>query len=73
VYQPDLKQSRIVRDYCEGILDESPLLSRMVTNKTADTIALINGIVIECRAASFRRLRGPTCVAVICDLFLDDR
>jgi hypothetical protein len=64
---PDLRQSRIVRNYCEAILDQSPILRGMVVSKTADSISLSNGITIECRAASFRRLRGVTCVAVVCD------
>jgi hypothetical protein len=36
-----------------------------VIHRTADTRELSTGIVIEVRAASFRRLRGPTAVAVI--------
>ena len=61
----DVKQAKVQRDYIEGTFDASPLLSRLVVNRTADAIELSNGIVIEVRAASFRRLRGATCVAVI--------
>ena len=53
------------RNYIEGTLDSSPLLSKLVVNRTADTIELSNGITIEVRAASFRRIRGVTCVAII--------
>lgn len=49
--------------YIEGVL-ESPLLSALVVNKTADTIELSNNITIEVRAASFKRNRGMTCVSV---------
>ena len=59
----DARQAKIQRDYIEGVLDSSPLLSALVVNRTADTIELANGIVIEVRAASFRRNRGVTCVA----------
>jgi hypothetical protein len=62
---PDQRQARIQRDRIEGVLDASPILSSMVTGKTADSIDLNNGISIEVRAASFRRLRGITAVAVI--------
>ncbi|MGO9048355.1 MAG: hypothetical protein ACLQFW_15960 [Xanthobacteraceae bacterium] len=61
---PDQRQSKITRDYIEGVLDSSPLLSALVTNKTADTIELSNGISIEVRAVSFKRNRGMTCVAI---------
>ena len=37
----------------------------MIVGRTADTIELSNQISINVRAASFRRLRGVTCVAVI--------
>jgi hypothetical protein len=63
---PDQRQARIQRDRVEGVLDASPILSRMVIGKSADSIDLNNRISIEVRAASFRRLRGITNVAVIC-------
>ena len=62
---PDQRQAKITRDYVEGVFDQSPLLSHVVQNKTADTIDLDNGTSIEVRAASFRRLRGVTAIAVI--------
>jgi hypothetical protein len=62
---PDQRQAKITRDYVEGCFDTSPIMAAMVVNRTADTIELANRISIEVRAASFRRLRGVTCVAVI--------
>jgi len=62
---PDQRQAKITRDYVEGVFDQSPLLRDVVENKTADTIELDNGTLIEVRAASFRRLRGVTAIAVI--------
>ena len=35
--------------------------------RNSDTLELTNGLVIEVRAANFRRLRGPTYIAVIAD------
>jgi hypothetical protein len=41
------------------------MLSTLVSERISDTLRLTNGIDIEVRAASFRRLRGVTAVAVI--------
>jgi hypothetical protein len=62
---PDQRQAKITRGYIEGAFDASPILAGLISNRTADTIELNNRISIEVRAASFRRLRGVTCVAVI--------
>jgi hypothetical protein len=61
----DQRQAKVQRDYVEGVFDASPILSPLVVNRTADAIELSNGLAVEIRAASFRRLRGVTCVAVI--------
>jgi hypothetical protein len=64
---PDQRQASIVLDYCAAAFEQSPILRQLVANRNADTLELNNGISIEVRAASFRRLRGPTYVAVIAD------
>jgi hypothetical protein len=64
---PDQRQAGIVLDYATAALESSPILKQLVSNRTADALELTNGISIEVRAASFRRLRGPTYVAVIAD------
>jgi hypothetical protein len=56
-----------VLDYCAGIINESPILRQLIVRQTAETIELDNRITIEVRSASFRRLRGPTLVAVVLD------
>jgi hypothetical protein len=61
----DQRQATITRNYIEAVFDGSPMLSKLVSNKTADTIELSNNFNIEVRPASFRRLRGSTAVAVI--------
>jgi hypothetical protein len=61
----DTKQAVVQRNYIEGVFDASPMLSSLIVNRTADNIELSNGIVIEVRAASFRRIRGLTCIGVI--------
>jgi hypothetical protein len=64
---PDQRQAKITLDYCEAAFNESLILRQLVVNRTADAIELKNGITIEVRSASFRRLRGPTYIAVIAD------
>src|SRR5262249_33735441 len=57
----------IVLDYAEALFNRSPILRQLIANRTQDTLELTNGISLEVRPASFRRLRGPTYVAVIVD------
>ena len=64
---PSQEQSKIVRDYCEGILEASPILRQLIRRSTSETIELTNRIVISVRSASYRRLRGQTCIACIAD------
>jgi len=64
---PSQAQASVVLDYCAGIINESKILRQLITRQTAETIELDNRITIEVRGASFRRLRGPTLVAVVLD------
>ena len=64
---PDQRQAKIALDYCHAAFEQSPILKQLIASHNADTLELTNGISIEVRAASFRRLRGPTYVAVIAD------
>ena len=64
---PDQRQAKITLDYCTAALEQSPILKQLIANRTADALELVNGVNIEVRAASFRRLRGPTYIAVIAD------
>lgn len=64
---PDTKQAGIILDYAEANFRNSPILRQLIKQRTADTLQLRNGINIEVRASDFRRLRGPTYIAVIAD------
>jgi hypothetical protein len=64
---PDTKQATIALNYAVAIFEQSPILKQLIARQTADTLELTNGISIEVRSSSFRRLRGPTYVAVIAD------
>ena len=64
---PDQRQAAIALEYATAAFEQSPILSQLIANKTADTLTLTTGVTIEVRSASFRRLRGPTYVACIAD------
>lgn len=64
---PDMKQARVALDYIEGMLDASPILRQLICGRTAETLSLTTGVDVEVRAASFRRLRGMTSVAILAD------
>jgi hypothetical protein len=44
--------------------EQSPILAQLVVSRTVDAIELSNRVVVEVRAASYRRLRGITAVAI---------
>ena len=64
---PDMKQAKVLLNYAEGALEFTPMLKQLLANRTADTLTLTTGITLEVRSASFRRIRGVTCVAVLAD------
>lgn len=64
---PDQRQAAITLDYAAAAFEASPVLRQLIANRNADTLELTNGINIEVRAASFRRLRGPTYIVCIAD------
>ena len=69
IIAPDQRQATIILSYIAAALEASERLKRLVRTKTSDTITLTNGISIEVRAASFRRLRGPSYIMVVGDEF----
>jgi hypothetical protein len=64
---PDQRQAQITLDYCEAAFTGSPILKQLVASRNSDTLELTNKICVEVRAASFRRLRGPTYCAIVAD------
>jgi hypothetical protein len=67
VVAADRDQAGVILNYARAILNDSPLLRQLVKRDDAEEIALTNGISIAVRTASFRRLRGFTSCAVVCD------
>jgi hypothetical protein len=63
----DQRVAKIILDYAQACFEQSLILKQLISNRTSDALELINGISIEVRSASFRRLRGPTYIAVIAD------
>ena len=63
----DQKVAKIILDYAQALFECSPILRQLIANRTSDALELNNGISLEVRPASFRKLRGPTYVAVIVD------
>jgi hypothetical protein len=64
---PDQRQAKIALEYCAAAFEQSPILGQLIQSRTGDTLELTNGTSVEVRAASFRRLRGPTYISVIAD------
>jgi hypothetical protein len=63
----DQRVAKIILDYAEACFERSPILKQLIMNRTADALELANGITLEVRPASFRKLRGPTYIAVVAD------
>ena len=55
----DQRVAKIILDYAEACFERSPILKQLIANRTADALELTNGITLEVRQASFRKLRGP--------------
>jgi hypothetical protein len=64
---PDVRQAKVLLEYAQGALESTPMLSQLIADRKRDELTLTNGIVLEVRSASFRRIRGATCVAVLAD------
>ena len=63
----DQRVAKIALDYIDGILRDSPVLSQLIANRTADAIELSNRINIEVRPCNRVSVRGPSYVSVIAD------
>ena len=63
----DRRQARTLIRYVTGLLDASPMLAKMVSHRTAESVQLTNGVTIEVHTASFRSIRGYTVVGGVLD------
>jgi hypothetical protein len=62
-----VQQAQSAFSFVEGLFAHSPSLKDLLVSVTADTIVLSTGVDIRVRPASYRTIRGTTCVAAICD------
>jgi hypothetical protein len=62
---PDQKQAKVTLGYIVAAFEATRILAKLIASRTADSLELTNGITVEVRAASFRRIRGLTALAVI--------
>jgi len=63
----DRDQASVCLSYALAAIEQSVALRSQIKSKTSDAITLTNGVAIEVRSPSFRRLRGRTAIAVLCD------
>jgi hypothetical protein len=63
----DTKVAAKIISFCHAFLADSVILAQLIKSRTADVLELANNISVEARPASFRKLRGPTYVAVLAD------
>jgi len=63
----DRKQARSVMRYISGLVNENPMLRKMVVRENTEAIEFTNRASIEVHTASMRAVRGYTLSAVICD------
>jgi hypothetical protein len=63
----DIRQAKVLLEYAQGTLESSPMLKQLIADRKRDELTLTTGITLEVRSASFRRIRGATCVAVLVD------
>jgi hypothetical protein len=67
IISADKRQAAVCLDYIHSNFTDSPLLSQLVVNRTQTDLNLSNKVSIRVRSSDFRRLRGPTYLAVIGD------
>ncbi len=63
----DRRQARTVMGYVRGLIHDIPMLKQLVVNETADSIEVSTGCRIEIHTASWRSIRGYTCVGAVLD------
>jgi hypothetical protein len=67
VIASDRRQARTCMSYIDGLIDEVPMLASMVVHRTNESVELETGVRIEVHTASWRALRGYTCVGAVAD------
>ncbi|WP_407186704.1 hypothetical protein [Bradyrhizobium centrosematis] len=63
----DRRQARTILRYIRALLNQVPLLARMIERETAEGFDLDNRVTIEISTASMKSVRGYTVVAALLD------
>jgi hypothetical protein len=63
----DRKQARVIVRYVRAMLTGIPMLARTVERETAESFDLANQVTIEVATASFKKVRGYSVAAALCD------
>jgi hypothetical protein len=67
VVASDRKQARTIIRYISGLLNDNPMLAKLVTSNRSDAFDLSNRVTIEVGTCSIRALRGYTIAAALLD------
>ena len=67
VLAADRRQARVIMRYIKGLLQNVPMLARLLERETGESVDLNNRITIEVHTASFRTVRGYTVIAALLD------
>ena len=67
VIATDRRQARVIHRYCRALLTQVPAFASLISRETDDELILSNRVTIEIQTASFRSVRGFTCIAVLAD------
>lgn len=62
---PTRKQGRIIRNYCRGVFEHTPMLADEVVRENKDGFELSNKVLIEILVGCFRAVRGYTLLCAI--------
>lgn len=67
VIAADRRQARTIVRYVRAMLTGIPMLARTIERETAESFDLANAVTIEVATASYRKTRGYTVAAALCD------
>jgi hypothetical protein len=67
VVAADRRQARVIKRYISGLLRAHPSLEALIDRETAEAIWLTNGLCIEIHTASWKTVRGYTCIGAAVD------
>jgi hypothetical protein len=67
VIASDRRQARVAMGYIDGLIDDVPMIASMVVHRTNESVELTTGVRIEVHTASWRALRGYTCIGAVAD------